>query len=80
MARKFKTVDYEKSLQQTVTIGESLAPNHLARFIVTVVAKLNLVAIYARYAARGGEPVAPEILLGLLFYGYSRHEVSRAIV
>ena len=71
MSRKFKTVDYEKSLQQTVTIEESLAPNHLARFIVAVVARLDLAAIYARYAARGGEPIAPEILLGLLFYGYA---------
>ena len=71
MARKFKTVDYEKSLQQTVTIGESLAPNHLARFIVTVVAQLDLAAIYAHYALRGGEPFAPAVLLGLLFYGYA---------
>jgi transposase len=71
MTRKFKTVDYEKSLQQTVTIAESLAPNHLARFIVAVVAQLDLAAIYARYAARGGEPFAPAVLLGLLFYGYA---------
>ena len=83
MSRKFKTVDYEKSLQQTVTIEESLAPNHLARFIVAVVARLDLAAIYARYAARGGEPIAPEILLGLLFYGYatgvfSSRELERA--
>jgi transposase len=24
-----------------------------------------------QYAPRGGEPYAPEILLGLLFYGYA---------
>ena len=27
--------------------------------------------MYARYGTRGGEPIAPEILLGLLFYGYA---------
>lgn len=70
MARQFKTVDYEASLQQTVTIAEVLPPDHLARFIVSVVAMLDLSAIYAQYAPRGGEPYAPEILLGLLLYGY----------
>jgi transposase len=70
MTRQFKTVDYEESLQQTVTIAECLPPNHLARFIVSVIAMLDLSAIYAQYAPRGGEPYAPEILLGLLLYGY----------
>ena len=71
MARKFKTVDYEKSLQQTLTIAECLPPDHLARFIVALIAMLDLGAIYAHYAPRGGEAYAPEILLGLLFYGYA---------
>lgn len=71
MARRFKTVNYEESLQQTVTIEECLPPNHLARFIVGVIALLDLSAIYARYAPVGGEAFAPEILLGLLFYGYA---------
>ncbi len=71
MSRRFKTVDYEKSLQQTVTLAEVLSPDHLARFIVGIVAQLDLTAIYARYAPRGGEPVDPVVLLGLLFYAYA---------
>jgi transposase len=71
MARNFKTVDYEQSLKQTVTIEECLSPDHLARFVVMVIAMLDLSAIYVQYAPRGGEPYAPEILLGLLFYGYA---------
>jgi len=71
MARRFKKVDYEESLDQTVTIRECLPPDHLARFIVAVIALLDVSAIYARYAALGGEAYAPEILLGLLFYGYA---------
>ena len=71
MSRQFKTVDYEKSLKQTVTIEECLPPDHLARFVVRIIALLDLSGIYAQYASRGGEPYAPEILLGLLFYGYA---------
>jgi transposase len=71
MARTFKTVDYDQSLKQTVVIEECLPPDHLARFIVEIIALLDLSAIYARYAPRGGVPYAPEILLGLLFYGYA---------
>jgi len=71
MARRFKKIDYEKALDQAVTIRECLPPDHLARFIVAIIALLDLSAIYACYAAVGGEAYSPEILLGLLFYGYA---------
>jgi len=72
MARRFKmVVDYEKVLDQVITIRDVLPPDHLARFIVEVVSWLDLSAIYARYAPVGGEAYAPEILLALLFYGYA---------
>jgi transposase len=71
MTRKFKTVDYETTLKLTISLGEALPPNHLARFIVDVIAQLDLSALYTRYAPVGGEALAPEILLGLLFYGYA---------
>jgi transposase len=71
MTRPFKTVDYEEALHQTVTIEEVLSPNHLARFIVGIIAQLDLSAIYACYAPVGGVAFAPEILLGVLFYGYA---------
>jgi len=71
MSRKFKTADYEATLDLTISLRDALPPNHLARFIVDVVAQLDLSQIYARYGERGGEPIAPEILLGLLFYGYA---------
>lgn len=70
MARQFKKVDYEKSGQQTVTIDDVLPSDHLARFIVNIVAILDLSAIYGQYGPVGGEPYAPEVLLGLLLYGY----------
>ena len=56
MSRKFKTVDYEQTLDSTVKIRECLSPNHLARFIVQVIGLLDLSRIYARYAACGENP------------------------
>jgi len=71
MARKFKEPNYEEMLKQSVKLEEVLPPNHLARFVVDVITQLDLGAIYAQYAPTGGQPIAPEILLGLLFYGYA---------
>jgi transposase len=71
MTRKFKTVDYEAALEQTVSLREALPANHLARFVVDIVAELDLAHIYERYGLRGGEAYAPELLLALLFYGYA---------
>ncbi|HZD58028.1 MAG TPA: transposase [Anaerolineales bacterium] len=71
MSRKFKTANYEETLNQTIRLAEALPPQHLARFVVDIIAQLNLSKIYERYAPIGGEAIAPEILLGLLFYGYA---------
>lgn len=71
MPRKFKTANYEETLDQKVSLREVLPPNHLARFVVDIISQLDLSSIYGRYADQGGEPIAPEILLGLLFYGYA---------
>ena len=71
MPRKFKTANYEETLDQKVSLREVLPPNHLARFVVDIISQLDLSSIYGRYAEQGGEPIAPEILLGLLFYGYA---------
>ena len=71
MKRTFKTVDYNQALDLTVRLGDCLPADHLARFVVDSVALLDLSALYARYGSRGGEPYAPEVLLGLLLYGYA---------
>ena len=76
MTRKFKKPDYEEVLKQTISLEEALPANHLARFVVDVIAQLDLAPIYAQYAPTGGEPMAPEILLGLLFYGYANGAFS----
>jgi len=71
MSREFKTVDYEMSLNQTVRLGDVRPPDHLARFIVDAIAQRDLRPLYSRYGLRGGAAYAPEVLLGLLFYGYA---------
>jgi transposase len=71
MARKFKTADYEKTLALQITLRDVLPPDHLARFIVDVVSQLDLQPIYKKYSDQGAPPYAPEVLLGLLFYGYA---------
>src|SRR6266536_862989 len=71
MKRSFKTVNYDQALDLTVRLGDCLPPEHLARFVVDSVALLDLSALYARYGSRGGEPYAPEVLLGLLLYSYA---------
>lgn len=71
MTRKFRTADYEKTLNLQITLRDVLPPDHLARFIVDVIAQLDLQPIYKKYRDQGAPPYAPELLLGLLFYGYA---------
>jgi transposase len=76
MSRKFRTVNYEESINQTVRLAEVLPASHLAWFVVNVIGQLDLGPIYKRYAEQGGEAIAPDILLGLLFYGYATRVFS----
>ena len=71
MTRKFRMPDYEKTLNQQISLWEVLPPDHLARFIVDVVGQLDLSEIYQQYSDQGAPPYAPEMLLGLLLYGYA---------
>jgi len=63
--------DYEATLNRSLRLGDVLPPTHLARFVVGAIAQLDLSGIYGRYGKRGGTAIAPEILLGVLFYGYA---------
>ena len=71
MTRKFKTVDDEAPLNLRVRLREALPPHHLARFVAAVLAQLDLRSLSVRSGTRGGAPFAPEMLLGLLCYGYA---------
>ena len=71
MSRKFRTANYEEILNLDIKVSEVLPPNHLARFVVDTIGQLELSGIYDQYSAEGGEAIAPEVMLGLLFYGYA---------
>ena len=72
MTNKFTPINYEDALDQKVSIRDALPPTHLARYVVDVVAQLDLSKIYAHFSILGGgTAIAPEILLALLFYGYA---------
>jgi transposase len=76
MTKKFKRPDYTATANAQISLGEAIPANHLARFVVDIVAQLDLTMIYARYAVSGGEAIAPEALLALLFYGYATGKFS----
>ena len=71
MSRRFRTPDYDATLKATVSLDEALPANHLARFVVDIIAQLDLNRVYTHYAPQGGEAIAPEVLLALVFYGYA---------
>ena len=59
MSRKFITANYEEMLNLNIKLGEVLPPNHLARFVVDIIAQIDLEPIYRRYSVLGGEAIAP---------------------
>lgn len=85
MARTFKTADYEATLDLKVSLREALPPDHLAHFIVDLVAQLDFNPFYARFSSSGGRPYAPEMLFAILLYGYctgvfSSRKIERATI
>jgi transposase len=71
MSKKFKTVDHKTMLDATIRLGDCLPADHLACFVVEVVAQLDLTSFYQRYSKKGGSAYDPKVLLGLLFYAYA---------
>lgn len=83
MTRKFKTANYEETLNLKVSLSDVLPPEHFARFTVDIVSQLDLSKIYQQYKDEGAPPYAPEVMLSLLFYGYatgvySSRQIERA--
>ncbi len=71
MTRKFIDADHEAALEMRVRIGDVLPATHLARFIVGIIEQLDFSTIYVAYGERGAPPYAPELLFGILVYGYA---------
>ena len=54
MSRKFKTANYEETLNQTIRLAEALPPQHLGRFVVDVAKRDLSYKAERRAAARLG--------------------------
>jgi transposase len=71
MSTRFKAVDRETPYLLPPSVQDWLPEQHLARFVVEVVSKLDLHELTMPYTGVGSEAFNPEMLLALLFYGYA---------
>lgn len=71
MQQKFVEVDRETLYLLPPSLQDWLPEGHLARFVVEIVEQLDLRSLKQAYAGRGSKPYNPEMLVALLFYGYS---------
>jgi len=69
MSAHFKAVDRQTLYLFPPSVEDWLPEQHLARFVVDVVAKLDLQELKMAYSGVGSEAFNPEMLLALLFYG-----------
>ena len=67
----FIPVDRKTDYLFPPSVEDWLPENHLARFIVEVVERLDLTELTRQYAGRGSAAHHPVVLLGLLIYGYA---------
>jgi len=72
MSRQFLEADYEAALAGQVRVGDLLAADHPARFLVDLLGLVDFSAFRARFGRKGGRPYDPVVLCGLLLYGYLR--------
>src|SRR5471030_879008 len=67
----FRQIDRETGFLLPPSVDEWLPERHLARFIVEVIAGLDLRSMSGRYRGSGSASYHPKVLLGLLVYGYA---------
>src|SRR3981081_2796253 len=67
----FRQIDRETGFLMPPSVDEWLPERHLARFIVEVVAGLDLSSMSGSYRGSGSASYHPKVLLGLLVYGYA---------
>ena len=71
MSTRFRAFDRETPFLLPPSVEDWLPERHLARFVVEVVSKLDLHELKMPYTGVGSEAFNPEMLLGMLFYGYA---------
>src|SRR3954464_12884805 len=69
--KNFPPVDRDTGFLMPPSVDEWLPEKHLARFVVEVIAGLDLRAMLGSYRGSGEASYHPSILLGILVYGYA---------
>jgi transposase len=67
----FRPINRDTGFLMPPSVDEWLPQRHLARFVVEVVASLDLRAMTGSYRGTGEAPYHPRLLLGILIYGYA---------
>ena len=71
MAVKFIPIDRDTPHLFPPSIQDYLPDDHLARFVVDIVDRLDLRALVMTYSGKGSQPYHPALMVALLFYGYA---------
>src|SRR6201995_3909733 len=69
--QNFRPVDRDTGFLMPPSVDEWLPEKHLARFVVDVIASLDLRAMTGSYRGSGEASYHPTVLLGILVYGYA---------
>jgi transposase len=67
----FRPIDRDTGFLLPPSVDEWLPERHLARFVVEVIEGLDLSAMRKSYRGTGSASYHPELLLGILVYGYA---------
>ncbi len=67
----FRPIDRDTDFLMPPSVDEWLPERHLARFVVEVIAGFDLRAMTGSYRGSGQAPYHPQILLGIIIYGYA---------
>ena len=68
---RFRPIDRKTAYLLPPSVEDWLPEDHLARFIVEAMEQLDLSNLVRAYAGRGSAAYHPEVMLGLLVYGYA---------
>jgi transposase len=71
MEPRFKDTDRHSLFLMPPSLEDWVPEDHLARFVVDIVSRLDLSPIRNSYAGRGSEAYPPSMMTALLFYSYA---------
>jgi len=71
MSGRFVNVDRDTPYLLPPSVQDWLPENHLARFVVEIVERLDLGVLSQAYRGRGSDAFPPSMMVALMFYGYA---------